>query len=64
MKVQYYYSDALTRDTEGNLVQLCEACAQEHRGEVEFAGTDSWEPLVCEVCETAGVLETQGVRTA
>lgn len=48
MPYRFYYSDALTNDTEGNLVQLCDRCAQLHADQVEWAG-DAAEG--CELCD-------------
>jgi hypothetical protein len=52
MLVNYYYSDALTSDTEGNLVQLCRDCAATHRADVQWAARGDEESL-CELCEAA-----------
>lgn len=49
MKVSYYYSDELTSDTEGNLVQLCRACADRNHAAVEWAGAGH-EQAECELC--------------
>lgn len=34
MRVNFHYSDELTSDDEGNLVQLCRSCARLHADEV------------------------------
>ena len=49
--INYYYSDELTRDTEGNLVKLCDACAAQHAAIVQFASPleDGATPI-CELC--------------
>lgn len=52
MKVNYYYSDELTNDTEGNLVQLCGACAQRNADKVQWAQRGDHESE-CEICNTA-----------
>lgn len=49
MTVNYYYSDDLTADTEGNLVQLCRACATKHQGVVQWASKGDNESE-CELC--------------
>lgn len=46
--MKFYYSDELTSDTEGNLVQLCDRCARQNAGAVEWAG-DGAE--CCELCD-------------
>ena len=50
LEVNYYYSDELTSDPEGNLVQLCRVCAE--RGPAMWAdrGDDDPEQL-CELCD-------------
>lgn len=50
MLVNYYYSDELTNDTEGNLIQLCRACAKAHREVIQFAQTGDPESS-CEMCK-------------
>lgn len=45
---RYYYSDELTTDPEGNLVQLCDRCAQRHRGVAQWAGDGADG---CELCD-------------
>ena len=50
--IAYYYdlTDdlALTSDPEGTLVMLCASCADDHAGEVEWAGD---EAPGCELCD-------------
>lgn len=52
MQVNFYYSDELTSDTEGNLVQLCRACAGKHIDIVEWASRGD-EECECELCGKA-----------
>lgn len=51
MQVNYYYSDELTNDTEGNLVQLCRKCADKNRNVIEYAQRGD-EESECELCDT------------
>lgn len=50
MRVNFYYSDTLTADTEGNLVQLCRGCAETNRNLIAWASRGD-EQSVCELCE-------------
>lgn len=50
MKVNYYYSDELTSDTEGNLVQLCYGCAAANPDNIEWAQRGD-EDSECEECD-------------
>lgn len=52
MLINYYYSDELTNDTEGNLVTLCRSCAKENRDVIQWAqrGDDGNE---CELCRAS-----------
>lgn len=52
MQINYYYSDELTADTEGDLVQLCRNCAEENAGQVEWASRGD-EESECELCGKA-----------
>lgn len=52
MTVNYYYSDELTNDAEGNLVQLCGNCAKANRTIVQFASRGD-EESECELCDAA-----------
>lgn len=51
--INYYYSDELTHDTEGNLVKLCDACAGQHTAVIQFASPleDGATPI-CERCSS------------
>ncbi len=46
----YYYSDALSSDSEGNLVQLCDAHATQHCAVVQFASQGDSD-CKCELCD-------------
>ncbi len=48
MNVNYYYSDELTSDNEGNLVQLCRECAKSNADKIALAATGD-EDSICEV---------------
>lgn len=48
-KVSYYFSEKLTTDAEGTLVQLCRACAARNRPDVAWAGA-AHEQAECEIC--------------
>ncbi len=52
--VNYYYDysdgQTLSNDPEGNLVQLCAACAQRHKDDILLAQTGDVES-VCELCD-------------
>lgn len=50
MRVNFYYSDTLTADTEGNLVQLCRDCAKANRDTSVWASRGD-EQSVCELCD-------------
>jgi len=50
MQVNFYYSDELTNDTEGNLVQLCRTCAKANVDKAEWASRGD-EECICELCE-------------
>lgn len=52
MNVNYFYSDTLTNDTEGNLVQLCRACAQQNKALAAWASRGDTESE-CELCDAA-----------
>ena len=54
--INYYYSDELTRDTEGNLVKLCDACAAQHAAKVQLADSleDGAAPI-CELCRSSSM---------
>lgn len=53
--INYYYSDALTRDAEGNLVKLCDHCAAQHAAVVQFAGPlEEGATQRCERCGSSG----------
>ncbi len=51
MTVNYYYSDELTNDDEGNLVQLCRDCAKVNRDKTNWASRGD-DQSICELCET------------
>jgi len=49
--INYYYADALTHDTEGNLVKLCDACAAQHADQVQLADSlEDGDTPICELC--------------
>jgi hypothetical protein len=50
MNVNFYYSDDLTSDTEGNLVQLCRECAKTNRDKATWASRGD-DQSICELCE-------------
>ena len=52
MIVNFYYSNELTNDDEGCLVQLCQNCAEENADMVQWAGQGD-EESICELCEKA-----------
>ena len=52
MQINYYYDNTgnYSSDTEGSLVQLCDACALEAGNDVEFASTGDID-AICECCD-------------
>ncbi len=52
MTVNYYYSDELTSDTEGNLTMLCRECARKNANIVQWASRGD-EESTCELCRVA-----------
>lgn len=49
-EVNYYYSDELTNDDEGNLVQLCRDCAHQNQDVIQWAQQGDSESE-CELCD-------------
>lgn len=47
--VNSYYSDELTSDTEGNLIQLCRSCAAANRAVIQWAARGHAQ-AECELC--------------
>lgn len=52
MIVNYYYSDELTNDDEGNLVQLCRGCAAQNRDQIQWASRGD-DQSACELCRAS-----------
>ena len=48
-EAHWYYSDALTNDTEGNLVQLCDKHAHANKKAIEWASEGDADTQ-CELC--------------
>lgn len=48
--VNYYYSDELTEDPEGNLVMLCQDCSDKNEELIQWAQTGD-QYASCELCD-------------